>query len=284
MTDRFHLLLNLRDALKRFFERKQEVLQEEADLQHDVLKPSENADDPSEAVVASIPLTATAIQQQARRAQRQHRYEEVMPLQRQGASQVAIAALVGLNRDTLRRYLNAPSFPEIRRPGKRSSLDPYKSYLQQRWTEGERNVKYLLIELGERGYRHGETIVYDDLRTLREQPAGMEHSQTCKKSSTHTGSADVLSAREAAWLFVCNPRKLRISQVIRVDHLRRGDEELELVYQLTPDFRMMVTKLQVTVLERWLEEVKASGIKEMQSLARGIYRDFDTVRGALTME
>jgi transposase len=31
-----------------------------------------------------------------------------------------IAALVGLDRDTVRRYINAPSLPEIVRPGKRS--------------------------------------------------------------------------------------------------------------------------------------------------------------------
>lgn len=40
VTDRFHLLLNLRDALKRLFERKQDVLKKEADLLHDALKPS----------------------------------------------------------------------------------------------------------------------------------------------------------------------------------------------------------------------------------------------------
>jgi transposase len=251
VTDRFHLLLNLRDVLKRLFERKQEVLKKEADLLQDALKPAENAVGPSEAVTVSTPLPPTAIQQQARRAQRQRRYAAVMELHRPGASQVAIAALVGLHRDTVRRYLNAPSFPEITRPGKRSSLDPYKRYLQHRWVEGERNGKHLLIELRERGYRHGETIVYDYLRTLREQPAWMERYQACKNSSTRTGSPEVLSAREAAWLFVCNPRKLRLSQVIRVDHLRRVDEELELVYQLTQDFRVMVTQRQVTVLERW---------------------------------
>ena len=284
VTDRFHLLLNLREALKRLFERKQEVLKKEADLLHDVLKPSENADGPSEAVTVSTPLTPTAIQQQARRAQRQRRYEAVMALHRQGASQVAIAALVGLHRDTVRRYLNAPSFPEITRPGKRSSLDPYKGYLQQRWAEGERTVKRLLVELREQGYQQGETIVYDYLRTLQEQPAWMQDFQAYKKSSAHVGSYDVLSAREAAWLFVCNPRKLRIPQVIRVDHLRRVDEELELVYQLAQDFRVMVTQRQVSVLGRWLEEAKTSGIKEMHSLATGIYRDFDAVRAALRME
>jgi transposase len=72
--------------------------------------------------------------------------------------------------------------------------------------------------------------------------------------------------------------------VLRLDHLRRVDEELELVYQLTQDFREMVTQRQVTVLGRWLEEAKTSGIKEMHSLVTGIYRDFDAVHGALTME
>ena len=145
-------------------------------------------------------------------------------------------------------------------------------------------VKRLLVELREHGYQQGETIVYDYLRTLQEKPAWMQDFQAYKKSSAHVGSYDVLSAPEAAWLFVCNPRKLRIPQVIRVDHLRRVDEELELVYQLAQDFRVMVTKLQVSVLGRWLEEAKTSGIKEMHSLATGIYRDFDAVRAALRME
>jgi len=281
VTDRFHLLLNLRDALKRLFERKQEVLQEEADQKHPSFKSSENAGGSS---ATPPPLMPTAIEQQARRARRQRRYEAVMQLHTQGVNQVAIAALVGLHRDTVRRYLNAPGFPEITRPGKRSRLDSYKDYLQQRWSEGERNVKRLLAELREQGYQQGETIVYDYLRTLREQPAWMEQYQARKKSSARAGSQGVLSAREAAWLFVCNPRKLRLSQVVRIDHLRKVDEELELVYQLTQDFRVMVTQRQVTVLGRWLEEAKTSGSKELQSLATGIYRDFDAVRAALIME
>jgi hypothetical protein len=118
VMDRFHLLLNLRDALKRLFERKQAVLQEEADQHQDVLKPAETTAASSEAAATPPPLTPTAIEQQARRARRQHRYEAVMQLHKQGVNQVAIAAFVGLNRDTVLRYLNAPAFPEITRPGK----------------------------------------------------------------------------------------------------------------------------------------------------------------------
>ena len=112
----------------------------------------------------------------------------------------------------------------------------------------------------------------------------MQNAQVYKKSSAHVGSQGLLSAREAAWLFVCNPRKLRFSQAVKIDHLRRVDEELELVNQLAQDFRMMVTQRQRMDLGRWLEEAKTSGMKELQSLATGIYRDFDAVQVALTIE
>jgi transposase len=285
VADRFHLLLNLHEALKRLFERKQEALQEEAAQLHGFPKPSTSSDGPSEGLALNpTPLTPTAIGKQARRARRLNRYEEVMQLHEQGASQVTIAALMGLHRDTVRRYLTASSFPESMRPGKRSRLDPYKKYLQQRWETGEHNVKHLLVELGERGYRQGETIVYDYLRTLRKPPEGMDTSEVQKKTAVHSAAQRALSAREAAWLFVCNPQKLRISQAIRLDHLRVTNEDLGLAYQLAQDFRVLVTKRQTPVLGRWLEEAKASGIKELQSLATGIYRDFDAVRAALVTE
>ncbi|MGZ3645455.1 MAG: transposase, partial [Ktedonobacteraceae bacterium] len=82
VTDRFHLLLNLREALKRLFERKHEVLQEEADRHHEFLTSSEEVETPDKAVPIRAPLTPTALQQQARRLSR---YEEVMHLHQQGA-------------------------------------------------------------------------------------------------------------------------------------------------------------------------------------------------------
>jgi transposase len=97
VTDRFHLLLNLHEALKRLFERKQEALQEEAHQQHNSLKPVASSDDRAEVPpVGLAPLTPTALLKQARRARRLSQYEEVVRLHERGANQVTIAALVGL--------------------------------------------------------------------------------------------------------------------------------------------------------------------------------------------
>ncbi len=284
--DRFHLLLNLTTALQRFFERKQERLQrlaaqEKAARMREPLSEPPAVADPTAS--RGSPLTVTEAQRQGRRARRKHRYDEVIKLHQQGASQVAIATLVGLHRDTVRRYINAASFPEIVRPGKRSKLDPYKAYLRERWAAGQHNSKQLLAELREQGYRQGETIVYDYLRSMRERPEWREAYTSTKKQQAHATSQSDLSAREAAWLFACNPQKLRLTQVFKLDHVRRSEEELEIAYQLAQDFCVMVTRQQEANLGRWLQEAQDSGIAELRSLAVGILRDFDAVRAALTL-
>jgi transposase len=223
VTDRFHLFLHLQEALKRLFERKQEVLQEEADQQHGFLKPAAASERPAQALALSpAALTPTASSKQARRARRLKRYEAVVHLHEQGANHIPIAALTGLHRDTVRRSLTASGFPESMRPGKRSHLDPDKDYLQHRWAAGERNGKHLLVELRERGYRQGETSVSDYLRTLRKAPEGKDVSEMQKQPPVRSAAQTALSSREAAWLCACNPQTLRLSQAVRLDSLRRN--------------------------------------------------------------
>jgi transposase len=284
VADRFHLLLNLTTALQKFFERQQDSLQRLAAEE----QAARLATPPKEAAAdllgpATKPLTATEAQRQGRRAGRKRRYDDVIALHEQGASQVAIAALLGLHRETVRRYINATSFPEIVRPGKRSSLDPYKAYLRERWNAGQHNIKRLVTELRERGYRQGETIVYDYLRSARAQPEWLEAYAATKKAQTCAASSSPLSAHEAAWLFARNPEILQLTQVVKLDRVRRWNERYETAYQLAQDFRVMVTKRQEGALPRWLQEAKQSGIAELQSLAAGILRDFDAVRAALLL-
>ena len=44
-----------------------------------------------------------------------------------------------------------------------------------------------------------------------------------------------LSPQEAAWLFICNPRKLKLWQVRALEPLHLEDEELGNTYQLVQD-------------------------------------------------
>ncbi len=308
VSDRFHLLLNLQEALKRLFERKHESLKQIASAEHiqeeqkqDELPPlpssemrAEGEQDPfarweyeekkTPVPAESKPLSRAAVQVEARRAKRKSRYDEVIRLYEQGVSQVAIATMLDLHRDTVRRYLNAPAFPEIVRPKRGSKLDPYKAYLQRRWSEGQQNVTHLIKEIRAQGYQGGESIVHDYLKDKRTAPEWMETYQQCKQRKMQGKSTTPLSARQAAWLFACNPRKLTLRQVWALEPIRLHDEELAKAYQLAQDFRTMITQRQEAMLEPWLKEVQESKIPELCSLANGIYRDYDAVRAALSME
>jgi transposase len=285
IADRFHLLVNLHSAMVRLFERKHEILkqvviEEQAQNQGTASQCRESdaqeKDEPK-------PLTPTEAQQQTRRARRKNRYEEVIKLHEQGMSQAAIATLVGLNRNTVHSYIQAPEFLEQVRPTRqKSKLDPYKEYLLQRLTEGQPSVTDLIGEIREQGFRGSDTIVFDYLRSRRSDPEWREAYQQRKKQIACGVSRKPLSAHQAAWLFVCNLRKLKWRQVWwQLEPLRIEDEELGRAYHLAQDFRVMITQRQVEVLPPWLKEAQESGIPELRSLAAGIYRDYDAVYGAL---
>jgi transposase len=293
VTDRFHLLLNLQETLKRLFERKHEQLkhlaswepakEEQTSQAHEVR--GEGVPEPAQPIILGPKLSPVhEAQRQLRRQKRKERYDEVIKLHEQGVSQVAIATLLGLDRNTVHRYIMAPAFPEIVRPKRGSLLDPYKEYLNERWATGQCTASSLLAELRERGYQGGETLVYDYLRPLRERPEWMEAYQQQKVLQAQGKRLAPLSAHEAAWLFICNPRKLTLRQVWDLEPLRLQDAELGSAYQLVQDFRTMVTQHQVNVLPRWLNEAQACGIPELKSFVAGIYRDYDAVRAALTTE
>ena len=67
----------------------------------------------------------------------------------------AIAQQVGLDRKTVRKFIQATTFPEYqprRRVRYGRKLDPYQPYLIQRWQEGCCNARQLWRELQHQGY------------------------------------------------------------------------------------------------------------------------------------
>jgi transposase len=282
IADRFHLLLNVMTAATRLFERKHDTLKHIYE-QEKVLNPPV-APAPGETDPSAHPLTVSQLQQQVRQARRQNRYDEVKKLHEQGVSQRAIAALVGLHRDTVHRYLKTVELPAIVRPHRRSKLDPYQDYLHQRWSEGARNLTHLVAELRGKGYRGSDTIVFDYLRPLHKQPEWLPAYQQQQQRAAQGMPTAPLSAREAAWLFVCPPPKLTLAQVRQLDPMRTRDEELGKAYELVQDFRTMLTRRQLALFPRWIEEAKGSGLPELRRFAEGLLRDYDAVRAPLSFE
>jgi len=94
----------------------------------------------------------------------------IYDLQRQGLSVSAIARRVGVDRKTVRKYLErdlaAPAYgPRGPRPGK---VEPFSDYLRQRVAAfPELSAKRLLREIRDLGYSGGYSILTDFLRDVR---------------------------------------------------------------------------------------------------------------------
>jgi transposase len=166
VADRFHLMQNLRTAIEEILKQMVDVRQVAAEAlaeQTNLLQPTAATatvgDETS--VNSSLPLPdirrardpyRKRVQEQ-RRAQRLARYEHVHALHQAGALQQEIAERLNITRATVSRYLKATGFPE-RAPYPRleSKLDPYHTYLSERWAAGETNGRHLWQELQEQGF------------------------------------------------------------------------------------------------------------------------------------
>ena len=80
------------------------------------------------------------------------RYEDAARLQAAGVSILAIAAAVGAERKTIRRWLQAGGAPLWSKPPRTGILTPYHTHLEDRWTEGCRNASLLWREVAELGF------------------------------------------------------------------------------------------------------------------------------------
>ena len=90
-----------------------------------------------------------------------------------------IARQTGHSRNTVRRYLRGESIPEKKpRKSRRSKLDPFKPFLQERLQEGIYNCEVLFELLREKGYTGGRTILKDyvkDFRPPKQVPAVLRY-------------------------------------------------------------------------------------------------------------
>jgi transposase len=97
--------------------------------------------------------------------------KQIYELHGQGLSVRRIAQILGLSRNSVRKYLRSPGIPQPKpRAPRKSKLDPYASYVRQRVAAGVVNCVVLLRELRARGYTGKYTVLKDFVQPLRQRP------------------------------------------------------------------------------------------------------------------
>jgi transposase len=236
------------------------------------------------ALLPAGPATRKEQEAQERRAQRVARFEEVHAVRAQGHSIRATARLTGLNPRTVRRYLEAPAFPELQpRVRRYTQLGPFIPYLQERWTAGERSARQLWRDLRTRGFTGGYTTVSDYLRTWR-ATQGDAGRRRRRGSPTPIPTSPTYTARQTLWLLLRPLAELTAEEHAYLTQLYHLCPHVYLGQALVQDFRTLLQEHDVAGLYAWLRGAAACPISELRRVATGMWLDRPAIEAAVSSE
>ena len=271
VTDRWHLLRNLGEALQGGVDRHRGAVRQAARA---VL---ERTATPAEPVLP--PATREDRLRADRRDGRQIRYEEILRLHRLGLPGHEIGRAVGASMPTVYRWLKAGGPPTHAKPEQPRNVGPHGAYLARRWAEGCRNGARLWRELRAQGYRGGmRSIARWTTRRRREEGTGAADAVRC------TAAWPAPSSRRCARMLGTPPDRLDDKERAFVGHLASAAPDLVRAGELAIAFANLLRDRRPdidaadTALTAWLETARGT---LLDGFARGIERDRKAVAAAL---
>lgn len=274
VADRWHVMKNLGEALEVLLahhlttHRKRKA--QEATIQQVAVLPEKRR--------AKLSSQQTRIQQM-HREERVAKYEQVLTLLKQGMTRRAIADQVGIGLTTIQNWLLAGTFPE-RKPREQSSqLDPYRPYVENRWSQGYHNLMGIYRELRAQGYQ-------GSYANVRAQFVEASPRSRIKQTPSILYARVFPSKQLASWLFLRRPEDLTVEEQETVMRLRQLHPDVDLAYIFVQQFvEMLHTRTgEKLELDAWLLAVASSPLADLQSFVNSVSEDKDAVFAGLTRE
>jgi transposase len=284
VADRWHLLKNLREAIERLFQRCRSSIQEVlAKLPPPIASETQasvNAATASDAQGGGEPSYRSRRRQgqQLRRSQRVERFEQVRQMHQEAQSVRHIAHVLGMSRETVRRYLREEQCPDWQ-PGRARPvrLHGFRELLDRRLRDGCRNAAQLHRELTSQGH----TISYHAVRRfVRRRLLSLGQPRSADRVPEVVPRLP--SARQLAFAWVRRPEDRDAEENAQLEAVCGVGEELRAGLALADEFAAMTRKILSQPLAAWLEKAEQSVCPEMQGFARSLRQDEAAVAAGLS--
>jgi transposase len=290
IADRFHLLTNLSDFLKRVVDRHHHDLR----IAVTEILPAVSPTLPQEkrrrvytgrTHPSSCPPSQLRAHADLRRQRRAERYDQIRQLHQQGFSVRRIMREMHVARSTIRRALSTstPGCPEHGSHQRR--IKPFLSYLTDRCQHGERNARQLFHEIQAQGYTGSYLAVTRFVAPYR-QPSSpiVDPSIPALPASLPVPISRTtwmtLSTRQVTrWLADSCPDMTDTDRQ-RLDQLCQAIPDLALARTLAADFKSLLLQHQPELLPSWIARAEASQLPEFEAFAQSLLSDLDAVRMA----
>lgn len=207
----------------------------------------------------------------------------VIELHQLGQDVRAISRAVGLARKTVRKYLDAGSFPEWGTPTRHNLiLTPYLPYLNQQWAKGQHNACQLYREIKAQGYPGSRGTVRRWATKMRKTVTTPSQADKLAAQAKVT-YAQPCSAQYATWLLMANQPDLSADKQDALVRILQTSAEVTRSYNFAQAFLRIVRQRLSKALDPWLEAVLTYRVPGLVHFARGLKKDLAAVRAALTL-
>lgn len=266
VIDRWHVLKNLREAIERF-------------LSHTQIPNTRGLQTSVQNALRQKRTSGERTRSEGARRRRLALYQQVHDLYQQGGTILGIARQLKIGHQTVRNFVQSPSYPEWGKPARtRSAIDPYRAYLQERWQQGCRSTPQLWHEVQARGFTGSRMMVY---RWVQLQSDGSAATPVHKQDQ-EPRPVKSLAPRHLAWLFLCTPTCLEKEEQETLSLLLKA-EPIKMAYTLAQRLVTMIKERNAQALDTWLLDCQHSGISDLVTFAQGLEKEGSAFHAGLTL-
>jgi transposase len=301
VADRFHLHVNLREAVVRMLDRHHldvtaaataaanpqpasplETVQPEPVPAEDNVKTGNVT---PTATDQSTPLSRGAEHSINRRAKRLARYEQILQLHQSGVGIRAIAKQMGMGRETVKKFLRAGSFPERAKTRRSSLVDRYIDELRRLWDSGIHNAMELYRHIAAQGFGGSSYLVRRCIAPWRDPVQQTDMSGTRPKSKASTATPVRISSNRLSWLLMKGDIERDAGEQKLIDQLLASCEPVRTGIDLARGFKPALANHQAQELWAWTQRAMQDGVPtEIKSFAEGLVRDAASVEPAVKLK
>ena len=284
VADRFHLLMNLSDALDKYFKSMNPKIKKLIeDKSNELLNISDGQNAGCDKVDRSQSLSKVQKIIEIRVDPRQDTFNKVKELQAKGISKRKTARDLGISRNTVHSYLSLESLPP-RISSRSTNIELFSGHIVARLNDQGYMMKDIIDEIYELGYKGSRTQAYYNINIIKEKfeiytPdfAQIQKSKipyikplSSRKLSKYIGSC--LTA-------IKDPDERKYLQTL-LDNI----SELQVIRKLVQIFKTMLKRRHGNI-NRWIEFIKRSKYKMtgLITFANGLLRDIKAVKNGINM-
>jgi len=284
VADRFHLLMNLSDALDKYFKSVQAGIRlliknkTEEIIKISASSKLENKEDLDPATITAISELKPLITDQ-----RIDNFNKVKELHAEGISTKKISKVIGICRKTVRSYIIQESLSPRISPTSTNIASFTRLILARLNTKGHK-IKDIIDEILLLGFNGGRTQAYTNINTLKSQCKINIPNFTEVQRSTIPYIRPLSSRKLAKYIEVCIKDIANPDERNYMETLLDNIPELRIVRKLVKIFKTMLKRGSGNI-RRWIDFIMRSKRKlaGLKTFANGLLHDIKAVENGIRL-